>query len=57
MSVALIRDEETGEMRPYDPDRDFMVPLSKFGTLPPDPSDASGAPLNPFQDLKGTTHS
>jgi hypothetical protein len=53
--MALIRDEETGQLRPYDPDRDFDVPLHKFGALPPDPSKTAGTPLNPLHDLKGAS--
>lgn len=56
MSVALITDPITGQARPYDPDLDYDTPLHLFGALPPDPSDATAAPLNPMRDLtKGPT--
>ena len=48
----LVRDRETGAMRPYDPDLDYDLPLQELGQLPPDPSEASAPPLNPWKDLK-----
>ena len=50
--MALIRDEETGELRPYDPDRDGDKPARLFGSLPPDNGSAKATPLNPLHDLR-----
>lgn len=50
--MTLIKDEHTGELRPYDPDLDYDTPLSQFGQIPPDPTAAKAAPLNPLKDFK-----
>ena len=50
--MALIKDPTTGQLRPYDPDLDYDTPLALFGKIPPDPTAAKAAPLNPLKDFK-----
>lgn len=47
----MVRDEETGALRPYDPHLDFDKPLRLFGELPADINDTKGRPLHPEKDL------
>jgi hypothetical protein len=50
--MGMIRDTETGELRPYDPFKDEDVPARLFGPLPFDPSGPMEVdPLRPERDL------
>jgi|SaaInlStandDraft_1057018.scaffolds.fasta_scaffold250763_2 hypothetical protein len=47
----MIRDDETGDLRPYDPDLDYDKPLHLFGPLPLDIANTKATPLQPLKDL------
>lgn len=47
----MIRDNDTGELRPYDPLKDEEVPAMLFGPLPFDPNPMDVPPLKPERDL------